>query len=292
VVQGVGGDELNSGSVERYADAIAHGEFRALPGMAWRDWRDLGTSGTARALMRGMVLPLLPARFRGRARQLLSWRLTARAADDWLAPRLAGKFSAVPSEARDAVTGAAFDNRLRLLLWLVNPTLSHHLEIGERETAGLLEVRSPYLDARLVAFAASLPERLLASGSIDKRLHRTAMRGLLPQLVAGRPDKAEFSSVFWEPLAELDDRLAEIPDHSLEEWLDPGKLREELDTALRRREFASAIWRIWALGACLSVAGTLGSREETGPQSADHKASSDGKETIHQPDSDRARSGR
>jgi asparagine synthase (glutamine-hydrolysing) len=270
LVQGIGGDELHSGSVERYADSLVHGEFAALPGMLRKDLRDLGISDTARAVMRGMAWPLLPAPFRSIARHLLLRRPVSKSGD-WLSPRLAEEFRAVPSEAGVAIA-TGFEDRQRLLLWLVNPTLSHHLELGERETAGSLEVRSPYLDAGLVAFAASLPERLLASGSIDKRLHRAAMRGLLPQMVTERPDKAEFSSVFWQPLAELHDRLAELPDDSLEGWVDPAKVKEVLGTVLREADFTPALWRAWSLGACLSVTGTLGFGDDESFQRADCKA--------------------
>jgi asparagine synthase (glutamine-hydrolysing) len=50
-----------------------------------------------------------------------------------------------------------------------------------------LEVRPPYLDHRLIEFAASLPDRFKISGRCQKLILRRLMKSKLPQSVLRRP---------------------------------------------------------------------------------------------------------
>ena len=50
-----------------------------------------------------------------------------------------------------------------------------------------IESRVPFLDHKLVEFAARLPERLKLSGFTTKRILREAVRGLLPDAILSRP---------------------------------------------------------------------------------------------------------
>jgi len=50
-----------------------------------------------------------------------------------------------------------------------------------------LEARSPFLDHRLIEFAASLPADLKLKGTETKRILKRAMRGVLPDEVLDRP---------------------------------------------------------------------------------------------------------
>ena len=79
------------------------------------------------------------------------------------------------------------------------------MEMGERLYAQAgLEVRQPFWNARIVQFALATPERSRLRGGQDKWLHRQAMKGLLPETVLQRSDKAEFSvtfSKYWADLA-------------------------------------------------------------------------------------------
>jgi asparagine synthase (glutamine-hydrolysing) len=50
-----------------------------------------------------------------------------------------------------------------------------------------IESRVPFLDHKLVEFAARLPERLKLSGFTTKRILREAVRGLLPDAILRRP---------------------------------------------------------------------------------------------------------
>jgi asparagine synthase (glutamine-hydrolysing) len=55
--------------------------------------------------------------------------------------------------------------------------------------AASLEVRSPFLDTRVVEFAARLPWRLKLSWTRTKLLLRRAVRGVVPDEILRRPKK-------------------------------------------------------------------------------------------------------
>ena len=53
--------------------------------------------------------------------------------------------------------------------------------------AASIESRVPFLDHKLVEFAASLPDEWKLSGWTTKRVLREAMRGVLPKAILNRP---------------------------------------------------------------------------------------------------------
>jgi asparagine synthase (glutamine-hydrolysing) len=55
--------------------------------------------------------------------------------------------------------------------------------------ANSLEVRNPYLDYRLVSFAASLPERMKLKFLTTKYILKKTARGLIPDDIINRPKK-------------------------------------------------------------------------------------------------------
>ena len=59
-----------------------------------------------------------------------------------------------------------------------------------------VEGRFPFLDARLAAFAAALPERLRLNGLQEKHLLRRAVRGLVPEAIVRRRKRAYRAPVF------------------------------------------------------------------------------------------------
>jgi asparagine synthase (glutamine-hydrolysing) len=66
-----------------------------------------------------------------------------------------------------------------------------------------LEDRHPFFDVRLVEFVAALPDDQRWKNGRTKHVLRQAMKGLLPESVRTRPDKAEFSSVFVDALSAI-----------------------------------------------------------------------------------------
>ncbi|WP_295389116.1 asparagine synthase (glutamine-hydrolyzing) [uncultured Thiodictyon sp.] len=146
---------------------------------------------------RGLVEPLtrcLPYRFR-RAKTLVASLGTADPAE-----RMARWFGSLSHADRDRLIGArnvpmamtpcAARSPLRAILcfdqsvWLPD----NLLERGDRMTmAAGLEARNPFLDHRLVAFAAALPERYRIRGLTTKWILRQAVKPLLPERILRRP---------------------------------------------------------------------------------------------------------
>src|SRR5258708_14382252 len=71
-------------------------------------------------------------------------------------------------------------------VWLPDDLL---LKADKMTMANALELRVPFLDHKLVEYAATLPEHLKISGGVGKVILRKAMRGLLPSDILGRPKK-------------------------------------------------------------------------------------------------------
>jgi asparagine synthase (glutamine-hydrolysing) len=111
-----------------------------------------------------------------------------------------------------------------------------------------VEARSPFLDHRLMEFAASLPAHLKLKGMTGKRVLKDALRGRIPDAILDRPKMG-----FGVPLVRwFRDELRELPREVL---LDPaavrrGYFRRDVVERLIREHQASAAdhsARLWVL---------------------------------------------
>lgn len=180
---GNGGDQLHQVSPVYFADLLRRGRWAEL----WRDARALRLAQRDQ-LLRFAVIPALPpavhalvARLRGRPlrrhlqRPLPAWisrdfarthRLVERELETWpVAPR--GSMSS--RETRFFLASTFFHRAFSCISGLA-------LEEG-------IELRSPLLDPRVVAFCARRPREDRASGPETKLLLRRAARGVLPDSV-------------------------------------------------------------------------------------------------------------
>ncbi|MBF0319731.1 MAG: asparagine synthase (glutamine-hydrolyzing) [Nitrospirae bacterium] len=81
----------------------------------------------------------------------------------------------------------------RLYLELIYETVPAILRPEDRNTMSQsIESRSPFLDYRLIEFCFSLPARLKIRNGVGKWILREAMKGVLPEDVRTRKDKAGF----------------------------------------------------------------------------------------------------
>jgi asparagine synthase (glutamine-hydrolysing) len=71
-------------------------------------------------------------------------------------------------------------------VWLPDDLLN---KADKMTMANGLELRVPFLDHKLVEFAAALPDREKLQGGTGKALLRQAMRGILPDIILDRPKK-------------------------------------------------------------------------------------------------------
>lgn len=179
VLTGHGGNCFD-GSRLAYADLFARRRFVRLARELRRD-----PLPTKRLLLWWTVAPNHPR---------LARRIASSDGDEtgpaWLGPRLrdvrkpGGDIPEFDSFHRRRAYAGAFNARRELKL--------HSLR--QSALARGLDVRMPYLDARLVAFAFSVPpETLFRDGSI-KWLFREAMTGVLPERVRAIPEGRHFDA--------------------------------------------------------------------------------------------------
>lgn len=67
-----------------------------------------------------------------------------------------------------------------------------------------IEFRHPFLDSRLVEFMLSLPAEYKLNKGITKKILRTAMQEIIPDIVRLRNDKAEYSEILLDQIRAID----------------------------------------------------------------------------------------
>jgi len=95
---------------------------------------------------------------------------------------------------------------------VLHSTLSVLMESGYYHVAEKhfgIEFKHPFFDRRLIEFMLTLPPKFKYSEGLSKRLLRIAMKGILPEKIRQRDDKAEFSEVLRQQIdtIDLDDLL-------------------------------------------------------------------------------------
>ncbi len=234
--------------------AAARGFRVVLMGAGADEWLT-GARPRPHGLLRPALRALLPAPlYEGLASALGKRRGRA-----WIPPAFAARISLADRlRARDPlrspVPGRAAARRFALAS---TPWEQHLLETDERDTARLgLEVRWPFLDRRLVAFALSVPARQLRRGTTTKFVMREALRDLLPEKVRTRSTKADFSHLFADTFRALDAESAlRSLDVAARGWVD-GEAASELFRALLAEEKAGTLERsrrMWPLWNILSL---------------------------------------
>jgi asparagine synthase (glutamine-hydrolysing) len=197
-LDGNGGDQLFQVSDIYLADL-----FRQLrwPTLA-REWRTKGGGTNWRAFLRWVALPATPAPIRAAVERLRGRPFLGhleRILPAWLRPdfvRDAGLREWEHAHAFAGGTGTLW--RDESASYFTMPAFGR----GFRELSGFasdagVELRSPLLDARVVAFATGRPREERRAGLETKRLLRRAMRGLLPDSVlAPRTHRTGITSAY------------------------------------------------------------------------------------------------
>ncbi len=187
-LSGEGADELFGGYLTYIADRLVR-PFRMIP-------------GGLRRLMRGALDRYMPV---SDEKISSEYKLKRWLDGSWLHPDEAhffwnGTFS---NQQRSQILPGSNGNGLRRLvdsLELKPGVLDRYLQVDQNyylpddilyktdrmSMAHSLEVRPPFLDHRIVEFAAGLPENLKIRGMQQKRLLKELMRGKLPECVLNR----------------------------------------------------------------------------------------------------------
>lgn len=110
-----------------------------------------------------------------------------------------------------------------------------------------VEARVPFLDYRLVEFAALLPDRLRVNRGVTKVALRRAMSGLIPDRIRDRRDKLGFVA---PQRAWLDDGQREVEDMLTggqlvrRGWIQGLDLERAIDAGSRGRRASEDVWRL------------------------------------------------
>lgn len=137
---------------------------------------------------------------------------------------------------------------LNLKLWLENDS---NVKVDRASMAFSVEVRSPFLDYRIIEFARSLPVKYRLYGSTRKRILRDILSNYIPEPVFDQPKKG-----FSIPLASW---IRDSFKDEFSKYLKTDKLKpiENLDVAKIQRffelhlttdvDYSSYLWRVYIL---------------------------------------------
>lgn len=267
-LDGHGADELLGGYhffIERELQALLTGRFKLS---RYRDLKrtlaDL-SGGSAESLQIGLWgdMRLVARQALGRTRlwQIASrLRAALRAAADGnrelmqslgeqslLAPL--GSAPRLYDEARDTRYGELSPLSRALQLWFHDSVLPTLLRNYDRASmANGVEVRMPFMDWRLVAYAFGLPDESKIGHGYTKRVLRAAMSGLLPESIRLRTNKIGFTSPLdqWMRGALREWVMDCVADQAFQQSLvwNGGSVRKAVDQAMAGQRGFQAIWPI------------------------------------------------
>lgn len=149
------------------------------------------------------------------------------------------------SEIKKTLTG--HDALNRVLEWDQRELLANQVLpfVDRLSMAHSLEVRSPYMDYRVVEFANSLPGMLKIRGGINKYVHKRAMASLLPADLLHRPKEGFVQPNYFWMHGELKDwavqQLRDLP----AEWFRREYINELIaGFATGSRENDAKLWNL------------------------------------------------
>ncbi len=198
VLDGSGGDEWFTGGYYRFADLLRRGRLPALVRELRDSMKVTAFEYSPAYVLRYGLWPLLPPGLRMALRRLLG-REGARA---FITPEFARHLPSPAELCHEPVLGrcVSFDQAEMYALLHSAEGQRAYEEIGRRNARQGVEARCPFLDRRLIEFAFALPGEQRWRGGATKYVLRRAMRRLLPDEVAARTGKADFSHTVVETL--------------------------------------------------------------------------------------------
>jgi asparagine synthase (glutamine-hydrolysing) len=248
LLSGAGADEWMSGSAHEYADLLSGGQWARL----WRRMRDdsrlmskTDDHGIPDFFLRYAVWPLLPTSLHKLGRQLRNHRVVA----DFINPDFAQRIGLSDRLQWELPRPAGMTFAQYALYENFNSGwLAHGLDIFDRSHARFgIEERHPFLDRRLYEFLMALPADQLARDHRRKYILRNAMRGLVPDSVLARRDKADFSPLFIEALERMGgERFFDTMTLEAAGWVDRDKFLAAYRN-LTRNYKNSNMWPLWSV---------------------------------------------
>ncbi|MBC7597953.1 MAG: asparagine synthase (glutamine-hydrolyzing) [Polaromonas sp.] len=258
LLTGNGGDEWVGGLRTYYAETLAAGQWQQFYDCLKVDVKEVGLRRSLGWMVRHNLAPALPTKVKDGLRKLLRGRLlNSIDRETWLAPPL----KRMLVERRQQYPRPRLGSYLRLgqvsqFSMLSGPYSALARESEERLSSGVgIELRSPFLDPRMVQFAFSTPDSLRIRGAVDKVMHRKAMKEQLPDIVLKRNTKADFMIAFQWHWPELADALIQAPGSSSEQcdWVSKVEVAKLYEQGMTPIHSGLTEWMLWTLFACESI---------------------------------------
>lgn len=190
---GLGGDQWLDGTREYYTEFARAFEFAGFSRALARDARANGWRPTLPEAMRFGVSAFVPmALRRAKRRRLREQHYHDPAELFWMRPEWRDRLLAFEE---DYLAGLPEQSRPQGN-WnrLLSPYNAFAMDFMQRQRGvSGVETREPMLTRQFIAFCARAPKWVLRQGALTKVVHRKAMRGIMPDLIVDRTDKAEFS---------------------------------------------------------------------------------------------------
>lgn len=250
ILSGSGGDEWLDGSPLYYAEAMAAKNWSALYRYFREDVSQVGLSLSAWWIFRFGFAQFLPPRALKLRHKVLT-ALGQRKPDDryWLSTELRELLQLRRARIQqDLCWRDSFRTRLGISRWHDDRFNCISCNQGARNCARTgFERRSPMFSRRFIEFAFAIPERLRSRGGMNKFIHRKALAGLLPDVVANRATKAEFSLSFSRLLDEMRELFVEDLPRNGGGCLD-AKGMDRLFGSYRTA--GNSIWELWGIFGC------------------------------------------
>lgn len=245
IINGSGGDQWLQGSRHYYREFAREGAFGEIA-RAMRD--DVGWMGLPRALTtaaRHTSAEMLPRSVYSAIRRgLRPFRRRGQNALSWLRPDL----RAMLERAEDAYRAELPDD---VIAWIKHnlartprADLSFSLMWRQRADIGVTS-RQPMWSQRFIEFSCRTPARIKMQGGVNKRVHRRAMRGILPTKVLDRFSKANFTNTAID--CQFADYVRKNGTERLLDLCEREGVERILDVDFASPEGDLWAWEIWGL---------------------------------------------
>jgi hypothetical protein len=204
------------------------------------------TSRRAR-LARFVARPLATALLPPSALRAVRRRRMRRSVPAWAGPALREELAHIDDSPKPTSNQILSGDPRRARLRAANDYLDLADHAAQLEIAGGCPRRSPYLDDELVDFVASIPAEYFFAGGYSRGLLRLAMRGLVPDGVRLREDKASpilaiarlFELAGGRELLRSLRPIRALADLDL---IEPGPFDAELEQLLRAPSASPNLW--------------------------------------------------
>lgn len=193
-INGLGGDQWLDGNANNYAEQLLARDWAGLRASLAEDMADFGPVAAGRMLVRHGLRPFVPAPVKAGLRHARA--AIRRDPEDgfyWIAPDMRRELA---RRRRDYMAGLPMGGVWVYKHWKLKTAfmaMAHDVQARQHALEGM-EQRSPMYSRAFIEFSAATPERMRRRGKINRYIHRRALAGIMPDKVANRTGKAEFSS--------------------------------------------------------------------------------------------------